>query len=190
MVRAICIKSCEAANKGDVVKAWKRFGKVYFFRGIKQRSKMLPERFEEHFTGFKNYYIVDKAPVKRRFRKPKPSILRVEFRGVTETVLVELYNHVFSYIELIKQVNKELIFTFNYSIVSTLEKLEFLFNTLPNDQFIEAVKDAEQVFLGIYKTALSLEVEALPKQTDYNQLLENFKQENMILGTFFDELNK
>ena len=104
--------------------------------------------------------------------------------------MVELYNHVFSYIELIKQVNKELIFTFNYSIVSTLEKLEFLFNTLPNDQFIEAVKDAEQVFLGIYKTALSLEVEALPKQTDYNQLLENFKQENMILGTFFDELNK
>ncbi len=190
MVRAICIKSCQGANKGDVVKAWKRFGNVYFFRGIKQRSKMQPEQFEEYFTGFKNYYIVDKAPVKRRFRKPKPGILRVEFRGITETVLVELYNHVFSYIELTKQVNKELIFTFNYSIVSTLEKLEFLFNTLPHDQFIEAVKDAEQVFLGIYKTALSLEVEALPKQADYNQLLENFKQENMILGTFFDELNK
>jgi len=61
---------------------------------------------------------------------------------------------------------------------------------LPEYKFLEAVKDAEKVFEGIYKTALSIELDLLPKAEDYQQLYENFKNENEILKNFFDELNK
>ena len=190
MFRAICIKRCDSFEKGEVVNAWQGFGKIYFFRGLKFGLNMSQKRFEEHFTAFRNYYIIEKQPIKRRFRKPKPCYLRVEFRDISDALLVDLYNYVFSYLELVKQINPELIQTFNYSIVSTLEKLEFLYTVLPELKYLEAIKDTQQVFLGIYKTALSIELETLPKMEDYNQLLENFKQENMILGSFFKELNK
>jgi len=190
MFWAICIKKCDQFNKGEVVKAWQGFGKIYFFRGFKFGLNMSKERFEEHFTIFRNYYIVEKPPIKKRFRKPKPCYLRVEFKDISEALLVDLYNYVFSYLELTKQISPELIQSFNYSIISTLEKLEFLYTVLPEEKYLEAIKDAEQVFLGIYKTALSIELEALPKMEDYNQLLENFKQENMIIGSFFKQLNE
>lgn len=190
MFRAICIKNCDNFIKGEVVNGWQGFGNIYFFKGFKFGLNMPQGRFQEHFAAFRNYYIVEKPPIKRRFRRPKPAFLRVEFNGISDDLLVDLYNYIFSYIELTKQLNPELIQTFNYSIVSTLEKLEFLYTVLPEPKYLEAVKDAEQVFLGIYKTALSIEMETLPKTADYNQLLENFKQENMILGSFFKEMNK
>lgn len=191
MFRGICIKRCDGFQKGEVVNAWQGFGtRIYFFRGFKFGLNMPAKRFEEHFMAFRNYYIVEKPPIKRRFRKPKPCYLKVEFKDISDALLVDLYNYVFSYIELTRQISPELIQTFSYSIVSTLEKLEFLYTVLPEFKFIEAIKDAEQVFLGIYKTALSIEIEALPKTEDYNQLLENFKQENMILGSFFKQLNE
>lgn len=190
MFRAICIKNCDNFTKGEVVNVWQGFGKIYFFRGFKFGLNISQSRFEEHFSAFRNYYVVEKPPIKRRFRKPKATYLRVEFNNISDALLVDLYNYIFSYLELTKQINPELIQTFNYSIVSTLEKLEFLYTVLPEQKYLEAIKDAEQVFLGIYKTALSIEMEALPKMEDYNQLLENFKQENMILGSFFKEMNK
>lgn len=190
MFRAICIKRCDGFQKGEVVKAWQGFGNIYFFRGLKFGLNMSIKRFEEHFTVFRNYYIVEKIPVKRRFRKPKQSYLRIEFKDISDRLLVDLYNYIFSYLELTKQISPELIQTFNYSIVSTLEKLEFLYTVLPETKYLEAIKDAEQVFAGIYKTAISIELETLPKMEDYNQLLENFKQENMIIGSFFEQLNK
>lgn len=191
MVRAICIKRCDVFQKGEVVKAWQGFGnKIYFFRRFKFGFNMPQARFEEHFVAFRNYYIVEKPPIKRRFRKPKACYLKVEFKNISDALLVDLYNNIFSYIELTRQISPELIQTFSYSIVSTLEKLEFLYTVLPEEKFLEAIKDAEQVFLGIYKTALSIEVEALSAEKDYNQLLENFKQENMIIGSFFKQLNE
>ena len=101
--------------------------------------------------------------------------MRIEFKDISDRLLVDLYNYIFSYLELTKQISPELIQTFNYSIVSTLEKLEFLYTVLPETKYLEAIKDAEQVFAGIYKTAISIELETLPKMEDYNQLLENFK---------------
>lgn len=190
MVQAICIKNCEGINKGEIVKAWQVWGRVHFYKGFRVGINLTKQKFEEHFTGFNSYYIVEKLPQKRRFRKPKQVYLRVDFRGISKTLLVELYNHVFSYIELIKQVNKELILTFNFSIVSTLEKLEFLYSSLPEQKFHEAIKEAEKVFIGIYNTALSLEAQALPKETDYNRLLAEFKQDTSIISSFFDELNR
>ena len=191
MVRAICIKRCDVFQKGEVVKAWQGFGnKIYFFRRFKFGFNMPQARFEEHFVAFRNYYIVEKPPIKRRIRKPKACYLKVEFKNISDALLVDLYNNIFSYIELTRQISPELIQTFSYSIVSTLEKLEFLYTVLPEEKFLEAIKDAEQVFLGIYKTALSIEVEALSAEKDYNQLLENFKQENMIIGSFFKQLNE
>lgn len=191
MFRAICIKKCDEFRKGEVVKAWQGFGtSIHFYRGLKFGLNMSQQRFEEHFAAFRNYYIVEKPPLKKRFRRPKQSFLRVEFKDISDAMLVDLYNYVFSYLEITKQISPDLILTFNYSIVSTLEKLEFLYTVLPEPKFLEAVKDAEQVFLGIYKTALSIEMDMLPKAQDYQQLYENFKMENQILGKFFEELNK
>lgn len=191
MFRAICIKKCEDFRKGEVVKAWQGFGTgIHFYRGLKFSVNMSQKKFTEHFMAFRNYYIIEKPPVKKRFRRPKPSYLRIEFKEISDALLVDLYNHVFSYLELTKQISPELIQTFNYSVVSTLEKLEFLYTVLPEHKFLEAIKDAEQVFEGIYKTALSIELDLLPKAEDYQQLYENFKKENEILKNFFEELNK
>lgn len=191
MFRAICIKKCDDFRKGEVVKAWQGFGtRIYFYKGFKLGLNMSQKRFEEHFAAFRNDYVVEKPPIKRRFRRPKQSFLRVEFKGISDVLLVDLYNSIFSYLELTKQISPELILTFNYSITSTLEKLEFLYTVLPEPKFIEAIKDAEQVFVGIYKTALSIELDMLPKAEDYEQLYQNFKNENEILGKFFEELNK
>ncbi len=191
MFRAICIKKCDEFRKGEVVKAWQGFGtRIHFFRGFKFGFNMSQKRFEEHFTAFRNYYVVEKPPIKKRFRRPKKSYLQVEFKDISDELLVDLYNHVFSYLELIKKMSPELILTFNYSIISTLEKLEFLYTILPEPEYLEAIKDAEQVFQGIYKTALSIELDMLPKAEDYHELYENFKNENQILGKFFEELNK
>lgn len=191
MFRAICIKKCDTFRKGEVVKVWQGFGtSIHFYKGLKFGLNMEQKRFEEHFMVFRNYYIVEKPPVKKRFRKPQRSFLKVEFKDISDALLVDLYNYIFSYIELTRQISPELIFTFNYSIISTLEKLEFLYTVLPELKFLDAIKDAEQVFLGIYKTALSIELDALPKSEDYHELYENFKQENQILGKFFEELNK
>lgn len=191
MFRAICIKKCEDFLKGEVVKAWQGFGTgIHFYRGLKFGVNMSQKKFEEHFVAFRNYYVIEKPPIKKRFRRPKPSFLRIEFKGISDALLVDLYNHIFSYLELTKQISPELIQTFNYSVVSTLEKLGFLYTVLPEYKFLEAIKDAEKVFEGIYKTALSIELDLLPKTENYHQLYENFKKENEILRNFFDELNK
>ena len=191
MFRAICIKKCEDFRKGEIVKAWQGFGTgVHFYKGFKFSINMSQKKFTEHFMPFKSYYIIEKPPIKRRFRKPKPSFARIEFKEIPDHLLVELYNHIFSYLELTKQMSPELIQTFNYSVVSTLEKLEFLYTVLPEYKFEEAIQDASKVFEGIYKTALSIELDLLPKEEDYQQLYENFKNENEILKNFFDTLNK
>lgn len=190
MTRAICIKGYEDMKKGDIVNAWQGFnGNMLYHRGFKVKLSIPPSQFNEHFIAFRDYYIIQKLGIKRRFRKQKNEYVRVEFKNAPDYVLVELYNCVFSYLELIKRKNPELIESFNYSIITTLEKLEHLYTIVPTNRFIEAVKHSEQVFKGIYKTALSIEIELLPKAEDYNQLLESFKMDNNILGNFFKELN-
>lgn len=188
--KAICIKGGEGINQGDIVKAWKGFSYMYYRKGLRFKVGMELEEFWEHFVCLNSYYIVEKPIMKRRFRRPKKQFLRIEFPNIPEEQLILLYNCVFSYIELIKQKNPELIQTFNYSIVSTLEKLEYLYGVLSPYEFKEAVKDSEQVFKGIYKTAISLELQAFPEQMNYNQMLESFKVDNRILSEFFKELNK
>lgn len=191
MFRAICIKRSDRFKKGEIVKAWQGFGSgIHYYKGHRFSLNTPEEKFDEYFVPFKNYYIVEKPPIKRRFRKPKRNFLKVEFKDISDDLLVALYNNVFSYIEAIKQITPELLFTFSYSIVSTLEKLECLYHALPPEQFLEAVEDSEQVFLGIYKTALSIELETLPSFKTHNEMLENFKQENAILKNFYDDLNR
>lgn len=188
--KAICIKGGEGITQGDIVKAWKGFSLMYYRKGLRFKVGMTLEEFWEHFVCLNSYYTVEKPTIKRRFRRPKKQFLRVEFPNISEEQLILLYNCVFSYIELIKQKNPELIQTFNYSIVSTVEKLEYLYGVLSPYEFREAVKDSEQVFKGIYKTAISLELQAFPENMNYNQMLESFKVDNRILGEFFKEINK
>lgn len=188
--KAICIKGGEDITQGDIVKAWKGFSLMYYRKPFRFKVGMTPEEFWEHFVCLNPYYIVEKPTIKRRFRRPKKQFLRVEFPNISEEQLILLYNCVFSYIELIKQKNPELIQTFNYSIVSTLEKLEYLYGVLSPYEFREAVKDSEQVFKGIYKTAISLELQMFPENMNYDQMLQSFKVDNRILGEFFKELNK
>lgn len=191
MFKAICIKSYEGIRKGELINAWYGLNnKIYYFRGFKLNLSMTQETFEKHFMSFNNYYVVEKPEVKRRFRKPKKEYLRVEFRAIPEKLLIELYNNVFSYIELSKQIDPGLIQTFSYSIVTTLEKLEHLYTVLPGDKFLEAVRSAEQVFRGMYKTALSIEISIIPGEESHEQLLRQFKEDAAIVGSFFKELNK
>lgn len=191
MFKAICIKPYKQIRKGEIVKGVQLFnGNIMYFKGLKVEFNMLLEEFNTRFIPLRAYYIVEKPDIKRRFRRPKKDFLRVDFPEASEDVLINLYCHAFSYIELVRQIQPELILTFNYSIVSTLEKLEHLYKILPICKFNEAVIDAEQVFKGIYNTAISIEIEALPKEEDYNRLLEGFKMDNAILGRFFIELNK
>lgn len=191
MLHAICIKHCDGFQKGDVVKAWQGFGnRIYFFSKRKFGFNMSPDRFEAHFVAYRNYYIIEKPPIKKRFRKPKRCYQKIEFKGISDRVLIELYNHVFSYIELTRQISPIIIQAFSYSIISTLERLEFLYRTLPESQYLEAINDAEQVFTGVYKTALGIEIQTLPSMGSDEQLLENFRQENKIIGSFFKQLNE
>ena len=190
MFRAICIKRTENIKKGEIVKAVQGFGPgIHYYKGCRFSLNTPTEKFNECFVPFRNYYVVEKPLVKRFLRKPKKSFLKVEFKDIPDELLISLYNYVFSYIELVKQVSPELIQTFNYSIVSTLEKLEYLYYHLTQEEFLEAIKDSEQVFISIYKTALSIEVEVINKLQDHNELLANFKQENAILKNFYDDLN-
>ena len=179
--KAICIKGGEGIAQGDIVKAWKSFNIMFYRKAFRFKVGMSPEQFWEHFVCLNRYYIVE---------RPKKQFLRVEFPNISEEQLILLYNYAFSYIELIKQKNPDLIQTFNYSIVSTLEKLEYLYGVLSPYEFNEAVKDSEQVFKGIYKTAISLELQTFPQNMNYSQMLQNFKVDNQILGEFFKELNK
>lgn len=188
--KAICIKGGEGIAQGDIVKAWKSFNIMFYRKAFRFKVGMSPEQFWEHFVCLNRYYIVEKPTIKRRFRRPKKQFLRVEFPNISEEQLILLYNYAFSYIELIKQKNPDFIQTFNYSIVSTLEKLEYLYGVLSPYEFNEAVKDSEQVFKGIYKTAISLELQTFPQNMNYSQMLQNFKVDNQILGEFFKELNK
>lgn len=192
MFRAICMQHYEQFEPDDIVTVFVSFGKVHLMKtkGLKIKFNLTLTQFERFFMILKNSYVVEKPPIKKRFRRPKPCYLRVEFEDISEDVLILLYKKVFSYIERSKRLNVDIIQTFNYSIVSTLEKLEFLYQTLPKAQFIEAVEDAEQVFKGIYETAQSIESEQLPSEENCKQLLENFKQENQILGQFFKEMGK
>lgn len=190
MFRAICMKQYEHFEPDEIVNVFFSFGKVHIMRikGLKLSLNLTLTQFEKFFMILRNTYVVEKPPIKKRFRRPKPDYLRVEFKDIPDSLLILLYKKVFSYLERSKQLNVDIIQTFNYSIVSTLEKLEFLYNTLPEAQFIEAVEDAEQVFKGIYETAQSIENEQLSSEENYQQLLENFKQENQILGQFFKEM--
>ena len=162
MFRAICIRGHNGIIKGEIVRVWQDFNKnVHYQKGLKIGFNIPRDEFYEHFIEFRNYYIVEKPEIKRR---------------------------AISYVELTKQVNPDLIQTFNYSIVSTLEKLEYFYRTLPTPKFIEAVTYSEQVFKGIYKTALNLDLTA--QSENYEELLKGFKGENDILATFFEQLNK
>lgn len=191
MFKAICIKSYKGIRKGELINAWYGFNdNIYYFRGFKIYLNMTQKEFDQYFMPFNNYYIVQKPDVKRRFRKPKKEYMRVEFKHIPQPLLVELYNCVFSYIELARQIDPGLIQTFSYSIITTLEKLEHLYTVLPGDKFLEAIRSAEQVFKGMYKTALSIDIELLPKSEDYEQLLKQFKEDAEIVGGFFKELNK
>ncbi len=191
MFKAICIKSYNGIRKGEIINAWYGFNNnIYYFKGFKINLNMTHKEYEQHFMNFTNYYIVAKPEIKRRFRKPKQEYLRVEFRHIPQPLLVELYNCVFSYIELSKKIDPGLIQTFSYSIITTLEKLQHLYTVLPEDKFLEAVRSAEQVFKGMYKTALSIEISLLPRSEDYEQLLKQFKEDAEIVGGFFKELNK
>ena len=188
--KAICIKGGEGIAQGEIVKAWKSYNRIYYRKTFRFKVSISPEKFWEHFACLNRYYIVEKPAIKRRFLRPKKQFLRVEFPNISEQQLILLYNCAFSYIELIKQKNPALIETFNYSIVSTLEKLEYLYQNISPYEFNEAVKDSEQVFKGIYKTAISLELQTFPQTMNQSQLLESFKLDNQILGEFFKELNK
>lgn len=189
MFRAICIRGHNGIIKGEIVRVWQDFNKnVHYQKGLKIGFNIPRDEFYEHFIEFRNYYIVEKPEIKRRFRKPKKDYLRVEFRNISDEILIQIYNCAISYVELTKQVNPDLIQTFNYSIVSTLEKLEYFYRTLPTPKFIEAVTYSEQVFKGIYKTALNLDLTA--QSENYEELLKGFKGENDILATFFEQLNK
>lgn len=191
MFQAICIKRSDTFKKGEVVKVVRGFGPgIHCYRGCRFSLNTPEEKFNECFMPFKNTFIVEKPPKKRYFRKPKKCFLKVEFKGISDEVLCELYNCAFSYIELIKRMSPELILTFSYSIASTLERLEYLYYNLPAEDFLEAVRDSEQVFAGVYKTALTIELEVIPKLQDHNELLESFKQENAILKNFYDDLNR
>lgn len=192
MFRAICIKNGQKIKKGEIVKAFQGFGSgIHYYKRGRFSLNTPTEKFNEFFVPFRDHYVVEKPSKKRWFsKKPKRCFLKVEFRNIPDQLLIALYNHVFSYIELIRQVSPELVMTFSYSIVSTLERLEYLYYHLSEKEFLEAVQDSEQVFLGIYKTALSIEIEMLPKLQAHNELLENFKQENAILKNFYDDLNR
>ncbi len=150
MFKAICIKGYGGVFQGELVKAKKGFnGNMHYYRNFRIKKTIPQEVFEEYFLPFNHYYIVEK-PLKKRFlRKPKRQFMRAEFRGVDERTLIKLYSCVFSYIEMVKQKNPELIQTFNYSIVTTLEKLEYLYKVLPQSEFLVAIADSEQVFKGV-----------------------------------------
>lgn len=190
MLKAICIKSYRGIIKGEVINTWYGFnGNIHYLKGFKPYFNMPETDFKTYFTSFNNYYVVEKPEIKRRFRKPKKDYLRVEFRGISASTLVALYNHVFSYIELTKQIDEGLIKTFSYSIVTTLEKLQQLYMILPDDKFLEAVQSAEQVFKGMYKTALGIDISLMSKPENHEQLLKQFKEDVNIMGSFFNELN-
>ncbi|WP_054742251.1 hypothetical protein [Cellulosilyticum ruminicola] len=190
MVKAICIKSYKGMKKGEIINAWYGFnGNVHYFKGFKPYFNILESDYKTYFTSFNNYYVVEKPEIKRRFRKPKKDYLRVEFRNISPQALVSLYNHVFSYIELTKQIDEGIVKTFSYSIVTTLEQLEQLYTILPEDKFLEAVISAEQVFKGMYKTALGIDIALMSKPENYEQLLKQFKKDVNIVGNFFNELN-
>ena len=191
MFKAICIKRYKDFRKGDIIRVGYGFNnKMYYIKGFKIGFDLLKEAFEENFLSFDNYFVVEKPALKRRFRKPKKQQLKVSFNGISEEALKTLYNCVFSYIELARQIDPSLITTFSYSIVSTLEQLEQLYTVLTEQQFIEAIKSAEQVFKGLYKTALSIEISVLPTAEEHEKLLDMFKEDSNIVGSFFKELNK
>ena len=191
MYKAICIKRYKNFNKGDMIKVAYSFGdKIYYLKGFKVGYNLSREEFETYFLSFNNYFIVAKPDLKRRFRKPKPQQLKVVFNNISEKALKELYNNVFSYIELSRQIDPGLIISFNYSIVSTLEKLQSLYTVLSEEKFIEAVRSSEQVFRGLYKTALGIDISSEATSKNYEKVLKQFQQDSDILGSFFEELNK
>lgn len=190
MLRAICIKDSDNFQKGEIVKAVQGFGPgIHYYKGCRFNLNASREEFEKHFMPFKNSYSIEKPPKQRYFRRPKRCFMNVVFRDISDEHLVILYNCIFSYVELVRQMSPDLIQTFNYSIVSTIEKLEYLYYQLPIQSFIEAVQDSEDVFIGIYKTATSIEREIIPKIQNHDEILESFKQENAILKNFYEELN-
>lgn len=191
MFKAICIKKFSGFYSGEIVKVVKGIGpNVHFYKGCHFSLNTPKEKFEEHFLPFKNYYIVERPPKKIFFFIPKKSFLRVEFKDISDRALQQLYICVFSYIEYIKAISPELIQAFSYSIISTLEKLEYLYPQLTEAEFIEAVQDSEQVFEGIYKTALTMELELIPSLQKQSDVLKQFKQENAILKQFYEDFNK
>lgn len=191
MFKAICIKKYGDFVKGDVVRAWKGFGNnIYFYKGVNIKINISEPEFMAHFTIFRRVYIIEQPPTKKRFQKPRKNFYNADFREVPENLLIEMYRYIFSYIEQTKQINPELILTFSFSIVSTLEKLKQLYKILTPEEFLEAVKSSEQVFLGIYKTALGMEIERELGSEGVKGQFEEFKSDNEILGNFYKELNK
>ncbi len=189
MQRVICIKSCKPFDKGDVVTAFKFGNSIRLFSGFSLGWSIEETAFNKHFMPFRSYYIVEKPPVKKRFRPPKRAFLRIEFKDMPEDILREMYNNIYSYLELTKMINNDLIISFNYSIVTTFEKLEYLYDVLTKQEFKEALQDAGKVFEGIYITAVTVQQNSKPSPEEYYKVYDSFKEDNKILAEFFKVIN-
>ena len=104
--KAICIKGYEGISAGETVIAWQRNTKIYYYKGFSFKLNMPQEVFWKHFVNLNPYYVVEKPPIKRRFRRPKRQELHVHFEGISESDLICLYNCAFGYIELVKQIGR------------------------------------------------------------------------------------
>ena len=184
-IKVVCIKDTTNICRGEVVIAFKTFDKMFYRKGMNVKIAVEPIEFWKNFMVLSPYYIVEKPVVKKRFRKPKKQFLRVEFKGIKDRQLALLYTCAFSYVEYLKKKNPVFIQEFNYSVVSTLEKLEQLYYRLPEHKFDEAIINCEQVFKEIYKMAIDFEGKALNADQDSQELLHDFMVDNKILSEFF-----
>lgn len=190
-LKAICIIPYKDIKLFEVVKVFDIFGRIHLkkLQELKFSFNVSLMQYQKHFLPLIPLYSIQQPIIKKRFRRPKVHYYTAYFYGISDDSLVELAKRVFYYLEMCKQINPELIQTFNYSIESTLKNLEVLFKTLPESQFVEAILDSEQVFKGVYDTALSIESKQISLDEGNQTLLDNFKKNNQIIGQFFNELN-
>ncbi len=184
-IKVVCIKDTTGIFRGEVVVAFKSFNKMFYKKGMNVKVAVNPIEFWKNFMVLSPYYIVEKPPIKKRFRKPKRQFLKVEFRGIKDRQLALLYTCAFAYVEYLKHESPMFIQEFNYSVVSTLEKLEQLYYKLPEHKFDEAIINCEQVFKEIYKMAIEFESQAINGGNAGQELLNSFMEDNKILSEFF-----
>ena len=188
-IKVVCIKNTPNIYKGEIIVAWKIFNRMFYRRGVNVNIAVDPVEFWKSFMELKPYYIVERQPIKKRFRKPKRQFLRVEFKDISDRQLALLYTCAFVYIDLLKSMNPVFIQEYNYSIVSTVGKLEELYYKLSEYQFDQAIINCEQVFKEIYKMALEFEEKSVNGDKTSKELLDSFMQDNKILSEFFKGMN-